>query len=116
VCFACGKHDTFTDAPKPQPEAGAATVVEVSCTGITPAATVTTSDGSFMFSPESTIITQGQVVQFSNSSIHDVVPDNGSDPGLRVDFGATKCLRFTQTGRFGFHCRPHGFMGSVTVQ
>ena len=38
-----------------------------------------------------------------------------SDPGLNVGFGATKCLRFTAPGTFGFHCTPHGFAGTVTV-
>jgi plastocyanin len=38
-----------------------------------------------------------------------------SDTGLNVGFGETKCLKFTKQGAFGFHCQPHSFTGTVTV-
>jgi plastocyanin len=98
------------DAPGPS-------VVAVSCTGgIAPVATIMTADGTFAYSPNAVTIMQGQVVEFMMSGTHNVVPNtSSSDPGLMVDFGATKCLQFTKTGTFGFHCMPHGFMGTVTV-
>jgi plastocyanin len=46
-----------------------------------------------------------------------VTPDDTmSDPGLRVNYGETKCLMFTLKGTFGFHCVPHLFTGTVVVQ
>jgi plastocyanin len=68
-----------------------------------------------------TMITQGQIVQFVMPSSHDVVPghvptDNSiADPGLMVNFSETKCLMFTQTGMYGFHCGPHMFNGTIIV-
>jgi plastocyanin len=92
-----------------------ALVLTVTCPG-TPDATVTTSDAVMAYSPPSVSIPQNGIVEFQTSSLHDVVPDaTGSDPGLAVGFNQTKCLQFTATGTFGFHCGPHGFTGSVTV-
>ena len=116
VLAACGGDDGggAADAPK---EGAANTVSEVSpCPG-TPDAVVTTENTSFAYMPQATTITQGQVVQFVLSSDHDVAPNTqvNTDPGLRVNFGQTKCLRFTATGTFGYKCTPHGFVGTVTV-
>ena len=84
------------------------------CTG--ESATVTTSNSANSFSPSATTISVNQIVKFTNSSAHDVAPTGAStDTGLRVGFGATKCLRFTKAGTFGFKCTPHGFTGSITV-
>lgn len=49
---------------------------------------------------------------------HDVAPDptTTTDPGLRVGFAQTKCLKFTMAGTFGFKCSVHSFKGSITVQ
>ena len=95
-----------------------ATVMEVSCTGITPAATVMTTDASFSFMPMATTISVGQVVQFTTSPSHDVAPNPSAaktDPGLKVGFNKTACLKFTAAGTFGFFCQPHGFVGTITV-
>ncbi len=96
---------------------GGATVQTVSCTGITPAQTVTaTTSTPYSYQPSSVTITQGQVVEFMMPSIHNVAPNStGSDPGLTCNFGATCCLMFTAKGTFGYHCTPHGFTGTVTV-
>jgi len=120
-CFAlaivsCGD-DGGENAPPDaaQPDGTAASVVMVTCPA-TPAATVTTSDVSFVYTPADTVITQGQVVKFTMSGTHNVAPTPGmSDPGLAVGFGEEKCLMFTQTGTFKFFCTPHGFGGMVTV-
>ena len=81
-----------------------------------PAATIMTNDGAFAYMPNSVTIAQNGIVLFIMSNIHDVVPDaTNSDPGLSVGFAESKCLQFTTTGTFGFHCGPHGFTGSVTV-
>ncbi|MDB4954512.1 MAG: hypothetical protein JWO36_2081 [Myxococcales bacterium] len=118
---ACGSsNNTTADAPRaidgPPP-----TIVEVTCPA-TPAATVTTSDAAFAYTPAMTTITQGQVVKFTMSGSHNVVPGHAAadstktDSGMNVGFGAMKCLMFTQTGTYGFHCLPHQFNGTITVQ
>jgi plastocyanin len=113
VCAACGSSDTQKKIDAP---AQAQTVQMVTCPG-TPAATIMTDASTFAYQPNAVTITQGQVVKFVMASIHDVEPNtSGSDPGLRVGFGATTCLMFTQSGTFGFHCGPHQFTGTVTVQ
>lgn len=77
-------------------------------------ATVTTVGDTF--SPDTVTIMQNEIVRFTMPSDHNVVPDlTGSDPGLFVFFGETKCLQFTTTGTFNFRCGPHNFAGSITV-
>ena len=102
-----------SDAPA-SVDAAPASVVEVTpCTGET--ATVE-STGGFRFSPSAVTITTNQIVKFINRADHDVAPTSAStDSGLRVGFGATKCLRFTKAGTFNYKCTPHGFTGSITV-
>jgi plastocyanin len=117
---ACGGDDggTTVDAPKGI-DAKPVTVLEVQCPA-TPAGTVMTTDSSFTFMPMQTMINQGGIVQFTTSLTHNVVPGSNAFPdadlGLSVGFDMTKCLMFTQTGTYGFHCGPHGFVGSIIVQ
>ncbi len=100
---------------------GGATVMTVSCTGITPAQTVMTSN--FAFTPASVSISVGQVVKFAPENIHNVVPGNTnggsatSDPGLSCSgAGQVCCFMFTHAGTFGYHCGFHsGMNGTVTV-
>ena len=78
-------------------------------------ATVMTT-GAFSYMPAATTITAGQIVKFVMDPSHDVAPKTAADDkGLRVGFGATKCLKFTTAGTFNFKCTPHGFAGSITV-
>jgi plastocyanin len=117
VLAACG--DDGGGAPDAkQADAAGATVVMVTCPA-TPAATVVTTDASFVYNPAATTINQGQVVKFTMSATHNVAPFNGAgamtDPGLTVNFNQEKCLMFTKTGTFKFLCTPHGFTGTVTV-
>jgi plastocyanin len=97
---ACG-----TDAP--------ASVVTVSCTGATPAATFTTTATSTAYSPASATVPVGAVVEFQMSPEHNV---SSSTAGLAVDFGQTKCLQFKDAGTFDFKCSVHLFTGTITVQ
>lgn len=95
-------------------------VTTVNCASSTPAATVTTKDnggdgGSDVFMPMATTISVGDVVKFVMPGIHDVVPNTGVDAGLSVGLGDTKCLKFSTAGTFAFHCGPHGFPGTITV-
>ena len=124
VLAACGGDDNgkMIDAAgsgSGQHDAAAATVQMVTCPA-TPMFTVMTS--GFMYSPTSTTIAQGQVVQFVMPAEHDAEPGHFAtdsaiaDPGLSVGFGATKCLMFTQAGTYGFHCGPHHFDGTIIVQ
>ena len=118
---ACGS-DNGTKAPDgpTADSAPAGTVVAVSCAGITPAMTVTATDGGYM--PATATIMQGQVVLFNTTATHDVTPGHVppdttiSDPGIHVDFNKTECRMFTQTGDYGFHCSIHMFDGTITVQ
>jgi plastocyanin len=118
---ACGGDDgggmTQVDAPAAMPDAPAATVMKVSCTGVTPAATISTSDTTFSYSPSATTITVGSVVKFNTSASHDVKPNpiSHSDPGLNVGFNEMACLKFTTAGTFSFICSVHSFAGMVTV-
>ncbi|HSN30707.1 MAG TPA: plastocyanin/azurin family copper-binding protein [Kofleriaceae bacterium] len=119
VLAACGGDSKTQDAAVTHDSPTSSTVQMVTCPA-TPAATVTTS--GFMYSPVTTTITQGQIVQFMPASEHDVEPGHTptdatiADPGLSVGFGATKCLMFTQAGMYGFHCGPHHFNGTIVVQ
>ena len=103
--------DARVDAP---PDA-MAHVLTVTCpSGTLP--TITTIDSLFAYTPMAVTIAKNAIVKFTMSPGHDVVPDDATgDPGLIVDFGETKCLKFTTTGTFGYKCAPHGFKGSVTV-
>jgi plastocyanin len=81
-----------------------------------PAATITTNDGVDAYMPSAVTISQNGIVLFTTSNFHNVVPNPmNSDPGLNVGFAQSKCLQFTTTGTFGFHCSVHGFTGTVTV-
>jgi len=119
---ACG-----SDSPKKTPDAAATPdaptmVATVSCTGITPAATITIDSLGDAYMPATATITQGQTVMFMSTSIHDMTPghlpaDSAiADPGIHVDFNKTECKIFTATGTYGFHCSIHGFNGTITVQ
>lgn len=117
---ACGGGDDppAVDAPSGGDSGGGAALEAVTCPG-SPDAMVSTSDGSFQFSPQATTISVGQTVQFVMSSTHDVKPNPAagtSDSALVVNFGETKCFKFTQAGTYHFKCNPHGFAGTVTVQ
>jgi len=83
----------------------------------TPAASISANDNMLVYTPSTASINVGQIVKFTMPSMHNVVPNaTMSDPGLVVNFNTTTCLMFTHAGTFGFHCGPHGFMGTITVQ
>jgi len=77
---------------------------------------ITTVNLTFAYMGTPLTITAGQTVKFMMGTSHNVVPDVGNDPGLTVDFGETKCLKFKLAGDYNFHCAPHAFKGKVTVQ
>jgi plastocyanin len=113
---ACSDSGSSTvDAPK-QIDAAPATVMTVTCPA-TPAASITASDADdTTYMPKTATISVDQIVKFTMPLTHNVVPNSTmSDPGLVVNFNATTCLKFTRTGTFGFHCAPHGFSGTITV-
>jgi plastocyanin len=100
------------DAPPP-------TALTVDCASSTPVTTVTattTLPYTYQFSSGSTIAVN-DVVMFMMPGIHNVAPfGTMTDSGLRVDFGATKCLKFTMAGTFNFHCTAHpNLQGTITV-
>ena len=99
------------------PDAAAATAMAVTCPA-TPAASIATDDNTNAFKPTTASISVGQIVKFTMSSTHNLVPDppKATDAGLMVGLGATTCLMFTKAGTFNFKCGIHGFEGAVTVQ
>jgi plastocyanin len=118
LLVACGgSSGEPPDAAAPV-DAVPATVVTVACpTAAVP--TITASDGNdTSYMPRSVTIGVGEIVKFTMPRSHNVVPNTlgTSDPGLKVNYGETRCLMFTAAGTFGFYCSPHGFSGTVIVQ
>jgi plastocyanin len=114
--FACGGGGGTADDVQDPDAAESADVQEVSCTGATIAATFTTS--GFAYSPMSDTIAVGEIVQFMPGSGHDVASGNpGSPDGLfSVGLAGNGCFQFNTAGTYPFHCTPHQFAGSLTVQ
>jgi plastocyanin len=111
---ACGSSSNNNTIDSP----ASSTVQALSCSGITPAATVTvTGTTSFMFSPMTVSIHPNDVVRFMTSSFHPVQSGTPSAPDGK--FGPTSgdnCFKFTAAGTFPFFCNVHLFTGTVTVQ
>ena len=114
---ACGDSSPNTPDAAAPVDAAPPTVTTVTCPGGT-VPTITATDGiDTTYSPSTLLISVGQIVKFTMPSTHNVVPNpTMSDPGLVVGLNATKCLMFSKAGTFGFHCGPHSFVGTVTVQ
>lgn len=103
---ACGGDDGGTPVDAP-----AASVVRVDCAGATIAATVAAP--GFAFEPQATMISAGQVVQFTMPVSHNAVSDEGM---FTAGFNASTCFRFDAARTYPFHCEPHGFTGTIVVQ
>jgi plastocyanin len=116
VLAACGGDDggmtTQMDAPMNTNK-----VQTVTCPTTADAMVMTTSTVD-AYMPATQTVPKNAVVKFVMASVHDVAPNTigTSDPGLVVGFGATKCLKFTESGSFGFFCSAHSFAGTITVQ
>lgn len=121
VLAACGGDDgggsTMADA-RPADTGGSVNKVQTVTCPANPDATVTSTDATFKYMPMTQTVAKNAIVKFVMPSTHDVAPNTvgTSDPGLVVGFGETKCLKFTETGTFGFFCTAHSFAGSITVQ
>lgn len=119
---ACGSSDKPGTGPVDaavRVDAAPPTVLEVTPCPATVALTVDAPDVDlvYTYAPTTPIISVGATVKFTMHSSHNVVPNvSMSDPGLEVGFNQTKCLMFTKAGAFGFHCAPHSFAGTITVQ
>ena len=118
LCFAvaaCGGGGDGDDDPTPDGPVQNATVMSVACDG-TEADTVETT-GGFRFSPMAVTISAGQVVKFTNSPDHSVVPGaTPTDPGMQAAASTSTCLKFTESGNFNYKCFPHSSMtGTITV-
>ena len=117
---ACGSHESPPPdgTPHPdgtpadaRPDAMPSTVMEVSCAGVTPAATIGTS--GLAFSPTTATLTAGDILQFTPSGTHNMTADDGA---FATTTGQIACLQFTAPGSFPFHCSVHPSMqGTVTV-
>ncbi|MEP6860441.1 MAG: hypothetical protein ABJE66_07465 [Deltaproteobacteria bacterium] len=114
---ACGGDDTVAKMDSGMGSgsgSGANKVTTVTCSG-TPKM-VSTTDGVNMFSPASTSITVGEMVEFKTSATHNVIPGLApTDPGLMVGTSADVCLKFTAAGTYNFICQFHGFKGTIVV-
>ena len=103
----------------------AAAVVEVSCDGLDPAATVTASVGDGFVEP-AVVVAPGGTVKFQNAdsfphtvtsadSIEGTPTANGIFDGALAGSGSV-CFRFDATGTFPYFCSIHTSMrGSVAV-
>ena len=117
---ACGGDDgggALADAPRSDTGGSANKVMAVTCP-TTADAMVTISAGGMAYSPAAQNVPKNAVVKFVMTATHNTAPNpqTTTDPGLTVGFGETKCLKFTETGTFGFYCSAHGFAGTITVQ
>lgn len=118
---ACGgdSGSTPVDAAV-QADAGPPSVKTVTCPAAGAASTITTMGAAEQgkYVPMSVTISIGGIVQFVMPAEHNVAPylTKPTDPGLKVDFGATACLEFDKAGTFSFMCSSHGFSGTVVVQ
>ncbi|HEX5059150.1 MAG TPA: hypothetical protein VFV99_07305, partial [Kofleriaceae bacterium] len=71
-------------------------VVTVTCP-TTPDREVSVNTAGTGYMPAATTAPVNAIVRFTMTATHDVAPNpqTTSDPGLRVGFGETKCLKFT---------------------
>ncbi len=96
--------DAATDA--------ASSVQVISCSGVTPAATIAATN--FMFSPMAVTISVDDVVRVTSVGSHTFTSDTGL---FDTSIGQDTCVRFTAAGTFPYHCTVHPSMtGTVTVQ
>ena len=105
---ACGSSDS---TPVAIDAAAPATVQAVDCATISPAMAITTS--GMAYAPQMATISVGGVVKWTMPTSHNV---ESTTAGLAVDYGATKCLKFTVAGQYAYKCTAHGFTGTLTVQ
>jgi plastocyanin len=96
-----------------RPDAMPSTVMLVSCTGVTPAANVTTVGLSF--SPVDVTINAGDILHFMPTGLHNMTSDTPGE--FATPTSQEACLKFTAPGLFLYHCSVHptSMMGSVTV-
>jgi plastocyanin len=99
--------DASPDAPIP--------VVELSSCPMLVAATII--DSPTMFIPKTVTIPAGEVVKFTITAEHFVLPNTltTTDPALNIGRGQTKCFEFNVPGTYGFLCGVHSFTGTITV-
>jgi len=120
---ACGGDDGATQADAGNGSGSGSgsgnSVQKVTCSG-TPAAVVSTDNAMNKFIYSTTTapsVSVGAVIEFKMSTAHNVAPGLApTDQGLKVDFGADTCLKFTKAGTFNFLCQAHSFTGSIVVQ
>jgi plastocyanin len=119
VLAACGGGDDGTTTQMDAPTMNMNKVQTVTCP-TTADATVMTTATVDAYMPATQSVPKNAVVKFVMASVHDVGPNTvggkTSDPGLVVGFGATKCLKFTESGEYNFFCSAHSFAGVITVQ
>lgn len=106
---ACSSDPAPADAP-------GSNVETVTCAGGEMSIATTGDSFAGVYTPNAVTISAGQAVQFVMPATHNVVPDTGGDANLSVPFSTTRCLKFKVAGSYKFHCGPHAFKGTVTVQ
>jgi len=110
----CGGDDdgAADDDGAPTPDAAESNpVAVVDCATATIAETIVT-DG-LAYSPNAVTISAGEVVEIHPGATHDALSNDGY---FHVGLGEDVCLRFDEVGSYVFHCVPHGFTGTITVQ
>ena len=115
---ACGGGTTTTgNTPTTAPAGNSPTASNAG-----PSVMITTSSGSFAFSPLSLTIKVGMKVTWTNTTGtgHTVTSDDGKtfDSGLSTPIsasGGTYSFTFTKAGTFNYHCQFHPFMKATII-
>lgn len=113
ACDAGGGNSVTVDAA---PDVPPTPVVELSkCPPLVAAEII---DSPTMFIPKMVTIPRGEVVKFTITSEHFVLPNTltTTDPALNIGRGQTKCFEFNVPGTYGFLCGVHSFTGTITVE
>ncbi|MCE9576347.1 MAG: hypothetical protein K8W52_24580 [Deltaproteobacteria bacterium] len=114
---ACGGDSSSTpDAAGSSIDAKPADVEVVSCTGVTPAQTITVTAVPFAYSPASATINVGDVVHFQVGASHPTASGANATADGKWNVAADGCLKFTKAGTYPYFCVAHGFTGTLTVQ
>jgi plastocyanin len=98
----------------------AATGPKATATGpkATASAAATVSISNFKFRPSTLSVAKGTRVVFSNASgVAHTATRGGSFDTRRIKPGGSVGVRFSQKGRFSYHCKIHPFMrGTIVVR
>lgn len=100
---------------------GGKTTPTTAVTGPTQTVTITTTNGSFGFSPTMITVAVGTTVVWNNATgaPHTVTSDDGKtfDSGIHTPINPNESFsfKFTTPGTYAYHCQIHPFMKATIV-